>query len=308
MQIPGIIHRSELTRRGIDSRQVIAWQREGSLRSVPPWYVMDKAPEDVVALLRLGVRPTCIDAAVLHGLWTPPETGGVHVFRPRVGRGRRAATRSGSAPDALARAAPIRRRGGQAAPTQRVAMHSPLVHHAPALRAWPDTHPVPRLGLLLDHAGRCLHPDRAAPIFESVLRQRRLSGREVERIVAALPYAARRALANLRSDADSGTETVVRRWFQQRGVRVRPQVHIPSVGRVDLLVGGRWVIECDSREFHDTEDQYQRDRSRDLQLQMFGFIVTRLTWEQVFLDWPATSRKLQHILWSGAHHRPIPGL
>ena len=37
-------------------------------------------------------------------------------------------------------------------------------------------------------------------------------------------------------------------WLQQVRVQVRPQVQIPGVGRVDLVVGNSLIVECDTPE------------------------------------------------------------
>jgi very-short-patch-repair endonuclease len=58
-------------------------------------------------------------------------------------------------------------------------------------------------------------------------------------------------------------------------------VRIRGVGRVDLVIGDRLVIECDSREFHDKADSYAADRARDLELLRQGYREIRLTYAQV---------------------------
>lgn len=98
----------------------------------------------------------------------------------------------------------------------------------------------------------------------------------------------------------------MRWWFESRGIGVKTQVRFPyDARRVDLLVGRSWIIECDSREFHDDPLSYADDRARDLYLESIGYRVTRLTWEQVFLQWPDTRRKLQTILGRGDHRREL---
>lgn len=299
MRIPGIIHRSDLGSLDISPQQLSRWRLTGSLHSAQPWYFLDEAPADLVAVLRHGVRPTCLDAAALHGLWIPPRLEHVHVFRPRRARGRRTATRLGAPDTPVPALTPLRRGGGESASRPKKLV--PLRHHAPALRAWPSTDPVPDLDLVLEHAARCLPAVDAATLFESALEQRQISRASAEQITARLPHQARHSLSRIRDDAGSGTETAVRWWFESRTVPIRAQVQIREVGRVDLLVGESWVIECDSRTFHDNPSQYAVDRKRDLALQSYGYQVTRLAWEQVFLTWPETQRMLLAILHRGTH-------
>lgn len=292
MKIDGIDHQRALRAQGIVRAEIRARSVRGEHRSVRPWYVTDEAPDELVTLLELGLRPSCLDAASLHGLWTPPHTG-VHVFRPRTLR---------LSPElARRRERPLRRgRRGSGADRPRL----PLVLHGPELRAWPDDDPVPELGLVLEHAGRCLPPVKAAVLFESALHRRLIDRGGVEEVLEHLPRDARRALSRVRSDAESGTETAVRWWFESRGIAVRPQMRFPhDARRADLLVGRSWIIECDSREFHDDPLSYAEDRGRDLYLESLGFRVTRLSWEQVFLGWDLTEKRLRTILARGEHRR-----
>ena len=97
----------------------------------------------------------------------------------------------------------------------------------------------------------------------------------------------------------------MRWWMESRRFPVRPQVLFPEGRRrMDLLVGKSWVIECDSREFHDDPLSYDVDRARDLYLASRGYRVTRLSWEQVFLRWEETQAMLLAILRRGEHRDP----
>lgn len=293
MQIIGIRHKDQLRSDGIDRATLTRWRRSEAVRSVQPWYVTPAAPQELVALLALGLRPTCLDAAALYGLWVPLHAG-VHVFRPRHSthveglRGKRLS--------------PLRRTKG-AAPA--LGPPQPVVLHGPQLKAWPDKDPVPSLDLVLEHAGRCLPTVKAAILLESALNRGHLSRPRAEQIISSLPFHAARSLSRVRSDAESGTETAVRWWFESRGVQVRAQARFPDgVRRMDLLVGESWVIECDSREHHTGEARYEQDRERDLYLSRHGYEVTRLSWRQVFLTWSETESSLLAILSRGAHLQP----
>ncbi|WP_162242479.1 MULTISPECIES: endonuclease domain-containing protein [unclassified Microcella] len=63
------------------------------------------------------------------------------------------------------------------------------------------------------------------------------------------------------------------------GLAVDVQVVIPGVGRVDLLVEGRVVVEVDGRRWH--EGEQERDYWRDLQLARHGYIVVRVDYAHV---------------------------
>lgn len=297
MQIRGIRHKTLVKEDGTSRRTIEQWLREGTASSVQPWYITPEAPPDIVAILRLGVRPTCLDAASLHGLWTPPHTG-THVYRPR---------QIVTGPElGDARVIPVRRRSGQTAPQREP---QPVHLHGPAMRSWSDHDPVPDLDLVLTHAGRCLPTVKTAVLLESALHLGVLRRRDLDRILGALPQRIHRPLSRVRADAESGTETTMRWWMESRGFPVRSQVHFPDGRRrMDLLVGRSWVIECDSREFHDDPLSYDEDRRRDFFLAARGYRVTRLSWEQVFLRWADTEQMLLAILHRGEHRRPpVPG-
>ena len=293
MHIKGIEHRARLRAQGVEQAVVRRWLRNGVVSSIQPWYATAEAPPGIVALLRLGVRPTCLDGASLHGLWTPPHPG-THVFRPRL--------LSADGELSGAKAQPVRSRDGTII---TLAEEQDLVLHGPALRSWPTDDPVPELDLVLRHAALCLPVATSAVLFESALHRRRLTRHEADRILAALPQRIRRPLSRIRADAESGTETTVRWWMESRQFPVRPQVLFPDGRRrMDFLVGRSWVIECDSREHHDDPLSYAEDRSRDLYLTSRGYRVTRLSWEQVFVRWEETREMLLAILRRGEHLEP----
>ena len=134
---------------------------------------------------------------------------------------------------------------------------------------------------------------------------RLISEAEAQHLVAGLPVDLARQLRRVRSDAASGTETRVRWWLESMHVAVRSQVQVCRGIRVDLLVGSSWVIECDSRAHHAGDEQYHRDRWRDLTLRAMGYTVTRLSWEQVFLQWEATEQMLRSMLHRREHRRVL---
>lgn len=306
MRVPGIILKTHLPDAEPDPVRRRALLRSGRIRSVGQWYVTEEAPQDLIDVLALHLRPTCLDAAALHGLWVPISEG-THVFRPRT------VTLPSGAPPVL----PIRRQvdpsSGALVPPPPPAEGGadrepqPLVLHAPRLRNWPSADPVPDLGLTLAHAARCLPTLDAAILIESALHRGALTRTGLATLLDGLPARTSQSLSRVRSDAQSGTETAVRWWFERRRVTVRSQAQLLPDVRVDLLVGTNWVIECDSRSFHDDPNRYREDRRRDLALAERGYRVTRLTWEQVFLQWEGTEQMLLTMLRRREHRRALPG-
>ena len=70
-------------------------------------------------------------------------------------------------------------------------------------------------------------------------------------------------------------------WLRALGCDVELQVEFDGVGRVDLVVDGWLVVECDSKEFHASWEQQVKDRKRDLALAALGYATLRLTAAQI---------------------------
>lgn len=268
--------RRQLTASGIGKRQLGLLLRDGRMRRIAHgWYATAGAPEEALSALRRGHRLTCISALRLHGIWTPVSP-----------HSHEAALRTGRRTD----------RGR--------AVGQGILLHDPPPTAWPVDAPILPLMDALTHALRCLDATGAAIVLESALHLRLITAAEVHEVAAGLSARHRAAIFPLSATAESGTETIVRRFLERRGIAVRPQVLIPGVGHVDMVVGERLVIECDSVAFHAGTEQFHRDRQRDLRLRELGYIPVRLTWEQVVLDWDRTSQVLLAMVRRGDHRAP----
>lgn len=110
-------------------------------------------------------------------------------------------------------------------------------------------------------------------------------------------------LLGLNCGSQSGTETLVRLRLRALGMRVRIQAHC-GIGRVDLLVGDRLVIECHSKAHHTGVENYARDRDRDLSLVDGDYLVLTLSYEQVLLDWPRVEAVIRRRVAAGDHLWP----
>lgn len=86
-------------------------------------------------------------------------------------------------------------------------------------------------------------------------------------------------------------------------VEAQAQVELPGFGlaRVDFLLAGVVVIEADGRSAHDSPSAVYRDRHRHEALQAAGFVVVRVTWEDVTRHPEAT---VLRILAALARSRP----
>ena len=94
----------------------------------------------------------------------------------------------------------------------------------------------------------------------------------------------------------------MRLFFVKRGIPVQAQAEIAGVGLVDLLVGDRLIVECDSQAHHG-ETNYENDRRRDLAARDLGFTTLRLSYQQIWKHWPATQQSLIHEIRARRHLR-----
>lgn len=140
--------------------------------------------------------------------------------------------------------------------------------------------------------------------LDSVVNLRLMERDELDRLFAG---ASRRVHAVLeRIDlAESGPETLVRMRLRSLGLRVRSQMVIDGVGRVDLVVGDSLVIEVDSVSHHTDLDAYRRDRERDRRLRAMGYVPVRLTYDQVLNRWPEVEADILAMVRRREHLRRV---
>jgi very-short-patch-repair endonuclease len=105
----------------------------------------------------------------------------------------------------------------------------------------------------------------------------------------------------------SGIETIARVALRGRRVRMRSQVAIPGIGRVDLVIGDRLILELDGFEWHSGVKAFEADRKRDLDLALRGYLVVRVPYRRVVEDWAAVEADLltlvrrEEHLWRARH-------
>ena len=114
---------------------------------------------------------------------------------------------------------------------------------------------------------------------------------EVTALLTAAPAAVRSRIGRLSTASDSGSETRVVRWLRRRGFTVEQQVYLDGVGYLDAYVGGIF-LEIDGRGPHTAQEVFEADRARDLTATSLGLQVLRISYQQVWLDWPRTQRKI----------------
>ncbi|WP_229672949.1 hypothetical protein [Microbacterium saperdae] len=200
-------------------------------------------PEPIIAAVRLGGRISCLTLLQLIGVF-------VHSCRePHV-----------HVPPHLSRSRGRRQR-------------DLLVHWGTRLDEG-EPHMVSIRDAVLQSV-RCQSPRASIATLDSVLHHGLLRQEDLVQIFTNLPLRYHPLLALVDASAESGPETYLRLILRSLGLRFETQVHLPGVGRVDFLVEGWLVIECDSRAFHQGWDRQVRDRRRDIAAARLGYVTIR---------------------------------
>lgn len=155
----------------------------------------------------------------------------------------------------------------------------------------------------LVQSAACQSPRAFIASVDSALHLGVLRADEVDDLFAALPRRYRRLRGLVDGRAESGTETLVRLMLRGLGRRAELQVAIHGVGRVDLVVDGWLVIECDSRAFHSSWEQQREDRRRDQTLAALGYVVYRPIAEDILYRPDAVLAALRGLLVLPMRHR-----
>ncbi len=160
--------------------------------------------------------------------------------------------------------------------------------------------PVVDIVEALAQAIRCQAPRSAVATLDNAWHLGLIDEAGVDDVFARVPrrYRVLRPLLDPRSEA--GTETLVRLMLRSLGCRVELQVRIDGVGRVDLLVNGWLIIECDSEQFHGTWQNHKKDRRRDLAAMERGYSTLRLLAEDILFRPEQVQTSLARIIVRGA--------
>lgn len=259
MHIEGIYTYQDLRERGYSAAGVANAVAENQIERVAHGlYAEDIANQRVVRSLKLGGKLGCLSGCALYEVWTPPDSG-LHVIFT-------------SAEDIPAGAAV-----------------TGVCAHVRGRRRTKE--PVWSLLDCLDHTIRYHDAETALIVLESAIHKKLITTDDAVVLLADHPRKATRILKHL-DIAESGTETRVRLFLRRRNLPVTPQVWITTEDRVDLLIGESLIIECDSKEFHSSQESYEKDRKRDVRLRTLGYDVLRLSYNQVCREWEATQLDL----------------
>ncbi|MEQ6896958.1 DUF559 domain-containing protein [Microbacterium sp. KR10-403] len=122
---------------------------------------------------------------------------------------------------------------------------------------------------------RCQGLREAIATLDSAWHHGIVDDEKIDAVFALLPRRYQRLRALLDERAESGPETLMR--LMLRGIRCRfdVQVKIRGVGRVDFVVDGWLIIECDSKKYHEGWEKQKEDRARDMAAAALGYTTIR---------------------------------
>lgn len=267
-QHPGIYPAAALRQRGLrtrDLRRLLATGRLVRLRR--GWYATPQAHSGAARAVASGGCLSCVSALRWYGVWVP-ESSGLHVRAER----------------------------------HRDLLPTPGLVRCDAGRLPAPGAAVDPLPTALSVAWNCLNDEGRVIVLDSIFNLGLLTLAQV--LDALAGHHDVTSVLDRCDRSESGTETMVRLRLRRRRVQVATQVPIAGVGRVDLLVGRRLVVECDSRQHHTEPGAYQRDRDRDRTLQSMGYLVIRLTYADVVHRWPDVVPGILALIRRRAHLRP----
>ena len=146
---------------------------------------------------------------------------------------------------------------------------------------------------------RCMTIEETVCSLDSSLNLGRISQSSAERILSG--RRGRTIVARSDGRSESGIETLARLRLRALGIRLRVQVPIAGIGRVDILVGDRLVIELDGDAWHSTAEQRETDRRRDSALVARGYLVIRAGYWRVVADWAGLEVEILAVVRRGEH-------
>lgn len=264
----GVTTFSGLRRAGLSRRRIDAEVATGGLERVRRGvYIRPGTCADVRAAAAHGGVPACVTAARHLGLWVLAPADGVHVW---LGSGGHRYRHTGCA----------------------------CVEHWDAENPDAAVAMVPRI---LRQILTCCGIEDFFVALESAMHQRLITRAGIAWLRTVGTAAARDAIAFARSDAESGLESLFRWRLRDVGVRMRAQLTIVSVGRVDFLLGDRLIVELDGTENHDGSSHRHRDLVRDAHAAAWGYVTLRFDYAMVVHDWETVRLAILGHLERGLH-------
>jgi len=158
----------------------------------------------------------------------------------------------------------------------------------------------------LAQACRCQEPRAAIATLDSAWHLGLIDEQGIADVFARLPRRYRSLRPLLDSRSESGTETLLRLILRTLAHSIELQVQIDGVGRVDFLVDGWLIIECDSEAHHSGWAAQRRDRRRDLAAAALGYMTIRPLAEDILFHRDQVAQSLRAVLTRGPGANGVP--
>lgn len=279
----GVASRSALSAHGFAASDLTNAVKSGFLTSPRRgWFAASGAEPDLVAAVRVGGHLTCVSALRRRGVWcvddrllhVSVDTHASHLSAPH----------------------------DRAVRLSRPASYGVRLHRGAAVLQDGELDlAVDSVPAALRHLIICQPREEVIVALDSALNNRLVGIYQVRQIVESLPKKYHRYLDLIDASSQSGLETKARLRLRALGIPHRTQVRIGTVGRVDLLIGDRFVVELDSKTWHTSAQAYAEDRRRDLELIERGYVVLRVTYGQVMNEWPSVERAIRAVVRRNEH-------
>ena len=269
-----IASRAQLLSSGSSGRGLTAAVRFGHLIRVRrDHYALPATPAQLLHAVRVGGRLGCLSALADLGVFAM-EDGFEHIHLAPV----------------ASRLRSPRRRDDPLSTENRdgATLHwAPLADPAGAIEH--------RVGIVdaLIQAVRCQHPWHALGSLDNALHLKLIDEHQLTQVFAALPERLQYLRPLVDGRSESGQETVLRCIVRQAGLEFEIQVKFRGVGRVDMLIARRLVVEADSRLAHSRWEDHVKDRTRDLELARRGLMTLRALYKHIMYE---PQRVLEAIL------------
>ena len=269
----GMAQKRQLVRRGARDVDLTRAVRSGEvIRARQGWYTTLSPQDPRVRAVRVGGRLTGISAIAALGGWVLGPTG-LHV----------------SVHDNAARLRTQQSR------FRRLDVTAP----AGVTLHW-DSRDVATRGTtmvvgLLDALHRVLKDEpreRAIAAVDWALRSGLIELFDVEVLLLSAPRGF--TTADFDQKCQSLPESLARTRFRDAGYAVRSQVPLATGEAIDLLVEETVAVEVDGRKFH--EAFFVRDRVKDLQEAIAGYVPLRPPATTVFNDWAMVAAAVEAAL------------
>jgi hypothetical protein len=266
-----VASRAELLSAGASAQGLTAAvRRHDLLRLRRDHYALPTTPEPVQRAVRVGGRLTCTSALRQYGVFALDE----EVIQIQVSREM-----------SRLRHPRVRSQPLDANNREGITLH----WHAVGAAGSASEVAVGLVDALVC-AVRCQHPWLAIASLDNALFLGQIDDGGLDAVFRQLPESCQYLRSLVDGRAESGQESVLRQIVREQGLAYELQVVFEGIGRVDMVIEGRLVVEADSRLAHEGWAKQVRDRARDLALARRRLMSLRPLYQHIMFE-PALVRE-----------------